>query len=413
MAGENAQPDNPFGVEGTLEMNGIGDATLVNDLLSPETATADAEELKDIHEEAEPPKKETDDKTRGKEIIPDKEKDELPTGQEIVSSFLGSEEDEEEQEEETSEVGESEKQNEEQEEEGGEDFNQYNALAKDLVKLGVFTAPEEGELDISSPEEFLEKFNAEKQQGATEMIDNFLGQFGDDYKQAFDAIFVKGVNPKEYFTTYNEITDLASLDLEQEANQKRVVRQSLQDQGWDAEDIDSEVEKIENYGDLKDVATRHHKALVKKEAQKLQMKEQQAAAVKQQKDATRAQYINNVQSVLQEKVKAKEFDGIPMNPKLANELQDFLLVDKWKTANGETLTDFDRTILELKKPENHAMKVKVAALLKILEKDPTLSTIQRSAVSKKSDELFSFAKQKTKTSVKQQQNTKGNYFQGL
>jgi hypothetical protein len=87
-------------------------------------------------------------------------------------------------------------------------------------------------------------------------------------------------------------------------------------------------------------------------------------------------------------LKTKEFDGIPLNPKLASELQDFLLVDKYKTPSGETLTDFDKTILELKRPENHAMKVKLGLLLKILEKDPTLSTIQRTGVTKKSTQLF-------------------------
>jgi hypothetical protein len=87
-------------------------------------------------------------------------------------------------------------------------------------------------------------------------------------------------------------------------------------------------------------------------------------------------------------LKTKEFDGIPLNPKLASELQDFLLVDKYKTPSGETLTDFDKTILELKRPENHATKVKVGLLLKILEKDPTLSTIQRTGVTKKSTQLF-------------------------
>ena len=43
---------------------------------------------------------------------------------------------------------------------------------------------------------------------------------------------------------------------------------------------------------------------------------------------------------------------------MANELHDFLLVDKYKTPSGETLTDFDRTILDLKRPENHSKKVK-------------------------------------------------------
>jgi hypothetical protein len=138
--------------------------------------------------------------------------------------------------------------------------------------------------------------------------------------------------------------------------------------------------------------------LVKKEAQKLAQMEQVAEQELQQKQAIKNQYINNVQQVLQDKLKSKEFDGIPINPKLANELQDFLLVDKYKTAGGETLTDFDRTILELKRPENHATKVKVALLLKILEKDPTLSTIQKTGVSKKSNELFGeVARQVTRT----------------
>jgi hypothetical protein len=108
-------------------------------------------------------------------------------------------------------------------------------------------------------------------------------------------------------------------------------------------------------------------------------------------------------------VKAKEIDGIPINPKLAGELQDFLLVDKYKTNSGETLTDFDKTILELKRPENHATKVKVALLLKILEKDPTLSTIQKTGISKKSNELFGevarqVSKSSTKSSASQQKN---------
>jgi hypothetical protein len=141
--------------------------------------------------------------------------------------------------------------------------------------------------------------------------------------------------------------------------------------------------------------------LVKKEAQKLQELEAKSERELQQKAAIKNQYINNVQSIIQDKLKTKEFDGIPLNPKIAGELQDFLLVDKYKTNSGETLTDFDRTILELKRPENHANKVKVALLLKILEKDPTLSTIQKTGVSKKSNQLFSeVARQVDKGSVK-------------
>ena len=187
------------------------------------------------------------------------------------------------------------------------------------------------------------------------------------------------------------------MDLSVEENQTRVIRQALSDQGFDPEDVETEVERLRNYGDLESVAGKHHKVLVKKEAAKLHQLEQKSEAELQQKAQIRNQYINNVQSILQEKIKSKEFDGIPINPKLATELQDFLLVDKWKTPTGELLSDFDRAILDMKKPENHAMKVKLGLIMKMLEKDPTLSTIQRTGVTKKSNELFGeVARQVTK-----------------
>lgn len=302
--------------------------------------------------------------------------------------------------------------------EGGEDDDnasqsntQFEALSNDLLKLGVFTQ-EDGETPepVTTAEQFLERFNVEKKKGANEMIENFLGQFGEDYKNAFEAIYIKGANPGDYFNTYNNIVNFSEMDLTQETNQITVMKQALKEQGFEADDIDSEIERLKSYGDLENVSLKNHKVLVKKEAQKLQEIEAKAEQDLQQKATIRTQYIKNVQSVLEEKLKAKEFDGIPLNPKIATELQDFLLVDKWKTPSGETLSDFDRTILDLKRPENHAMKVKVALLLKIMEKDPTLSTIQKSGVTKKTDVLFGevarqVAKGKTTQSTSSASNT--------
>ena len=313
------------------------------------------------------------------------------TGEQIIASFLGSDEDDEEEEEPVAKAP--------VEEPEEEEVSQFAALSKDLFKLGVFTNDEdEEEVVINSPEEFLERFNAEKKKGAIEVVNNFIGQFGEDYQQAFDAIFVKGVNPREYFGTYNNIVNLAELDLSVEDNQIAVIKRALDEQGFEPEDINTEIERLKNYGDLESVAAKHHKVLVKKDTIRLRQLEENAQRELQQRAAVRNQYIQNVNAVLQDKLKAKEFDGIPLNPKLVTELQDFLLVDKYKTASGETLTDFDKTILELKRPENHAMKVKIALLLKILEKDPTLSTIQKSGVTKRTDQLFGeVARQVTKS----------------
>lgn len=389
-----------FSIENTMEM-GAGNQELLNNLFEPETSTSNPEDIQDIVKNIEDPapaktkpasvKTITDDDSDKKEDSPEKG----------LTDFL-SDDDEEEEEEAAPAPAAAKPSTEDTEEDDSTEVSKFGALAKDLFKLGVFTSEEdEDDVEINTPEEFLEKFEVEKKKGAIEVVNKFIGQFGEDYQQAFDAIFVKGVDPKEYFNTFNSIANFSEMDLSQEKNQKAIIKQALTDQGFEPEDVETEVERLQNYGDLESVATKHHKVLVKKEAQKLQQMEQASERELQQKANIKNQYINNVQSILQERVKAKEFDGIPLNPKIASELQDFLLVDKYKTTSGETLTDFDRTILELKRPENHPMKVKVALLLKMLEKDPTLSTIQKTGVTKKSNDLFGeVARQVQKSSVK-------------
>jgi len=390
-----------FSIENTMEM-GLGSAELLNDLMGPDTASADPDDVQKIDAEPAPAPAKKQAAAKADDDASDNKEDVDPS-KSIQDFLLGGDDDEEEEEEAPAtkaKAKEAPAAEEEEEEEEDTATNQFTALSRDLFKLGVFTKEDdEDETPINSAEEFLERFENEKKKGAIEVVQNFIGQFGEDYQQAFDAIFVKGVNPKDYFGTYNAIESFSEMDLSQESNQIAVIKQALADQGFDPEDITTEVERLQNYGDLESVAAKHHKVLIKKEAAKLQKLEEQRTVELQRQAAYKQQYQQNVTTVLQEKLKAKEFDGIPLNPKLAGELQDFLLAEKWKTGSGETLTDFDRTILDLKRPENHEMKVKVALLLKILEKDPTLSTIQKTGVTKKSNELFGeVARQASKSS---------------
>jgi len=389
-----------FSIENTMEM-GAGNQELLNNLFEPETSTSNPEDLQDIVKNIEDPAPAKTKPASVKTITDDDSDKKEDTPEKGLTDFL-LDDDEDEEEEAAPAPAAPKASTEESEEDDSTEVSKFGALAKDLFKLGVFTSEEDEEdAEINTPEEFLEKFEVEKKKGAIEVVNKFIGQFGEDYQQAFDAIFVKGVDPKEYFNTFNSIANFSEMDLSQEKNQMAIIKQALTDQGFEPEDVETEVERLQNYGDLESVATKHHKVLVKKEAQKLQQMEQASEKELQQKANIKNQYINNVQSILQERVKAKEFDGIPLNPKIASELQDFLLVDKYKTTSGETLTDFDRTILELKRPENHPMKVKVALLLKMLEKDPTLSTIQKTGVTKKSNDLFGeVARQVQKSSVK-------------
>ena len=400
-----------FSIEDTMNM-GMGSSELLNDLMSPETASSSPDDVTVIKDEPPAPKKATKaPETPKEEEAPAKE----DSTKSIQDFLLGDDEEDDDDDAPAKPVAkETKKVVEEESDDDEPETSQFTALSNDLFKLGVFNKDEDEEdVAITSPEEFLERFNLEKKKGAIDIVENFIGQFGEDYKQAFDAIFVKGVDPKEYFGTYNNIQSFAELDLTQEGNQVAVLKQALADQGFDPEDVETEVERLKNYGDLESVAAKHHKVLVKKEAAKLAQIEQQREQELYKQQAFKQQYVNNVQSVLQDKLKAKEFDGIPLNPKLANELQDFLLVDKYQTSSGEKLTEFDRQILELKRPENHSLKVKMGLLMKILETDPTLSTIQKRGISKKSDDLFSeVARQTSKSSIKSNKSsTPTSWFQ--
>ena len=403
---DNLQPQGNFGIQDTVNM-GSGDAQLLNDLMAPETASGSPETVEPIIKETEDVIPATQ-APKGKDIIPPKSVDgktdeEKQTGESLISDFLSNDPDAIEEEEVEIDIPEVEEPkdvldevvNDEEAEVGSANFE---ALSKDLFDLGVFNKEEGEEVSIETPEDFLARFESEKKKGAQSLVQDFIGQFGEDYQNAFESIFVKGVDPKEYFGAYNQIVNFSEMDLSKENNQKQVMREALLAQGFEKEDIGKEIERLENYGDLETVSTRHHKVLVKKEAAKLAKLEAKSQQELQAKSDIKNQYVRNVQTILSDKVKNKEFDGIPINSNLANELQDFLITDKWKTPTGETLTDFDRSILDLKRPENHEQKVKVGLLLKMLEKDPTLSSIQKAGVTKKSNKLFGeVARQVTKS----------------
>lgn len=400
-----------FSIQDTMDM-GMGSAELLNDLMGPETSTTNPDDIQDINtpDKTTEPAPASTKKAAIAEETDSKEKED--TTKSLQDFLLGDDKEEEEEDEAPAptktktpkaEPTASEETTEEDDEDGeAAPESTFSSLAKDLFKLGVFSADEdEDEEPITTPEQFLERFNAEKKKGAIEVVNNFISQFGEDYQNAFDAIFVKGVDPKDYFGTFNKIQSFSEMDLSDENNQVSILKQALLDQGFEPEDVATEIERLKNYGDLESVATKHHKVLVKKEAVKLQQLEQQKEQQLQAQAQYKQQYIANINNVLQDKLKAKEFDGIPLNPKLAGELQDFLVTDRYKTPTGEMLTEFDRTILDLKRPENHEKKVKVGLLLKILEKDPTLSTIQKTGITKKSNELFGeVARQAQKSAVK-------------
>lgn len=340
-------------------------------------------------------KKQSQQKTpleKKKDLGQEELKEETPSGDKLISGFLENEKEEGDPEEQTEELNETGDniavdKNEKQE-------SIYSSLSKSLKQLGVFTPDEDEDgneipYEISSDKDFLSRWETESNRKTSDILNNFLDRFGPDYREMFDAVYVNGVTPYEYLSRQSKIESIEKLDISTEENQEKIVRELYRAENKSAEYIESRIGKLKNYGDLEEEAKEAKTVLATREQQALE----QTAQSKRQEVAKRAQiknqYISGVNKIITDKLKTKEFDGIPVDRKFADQTIAYLTQDKYETPDKQLLTEFDKDVLDLNRPENHETKVKVAMIMQILKSDPTLSKIQKKAISKESDSLFS------------------------
>lgn len=303
---------------------------------------------------------------------------------------------------------------EEETEENDSPTNKHGSFAKDLLDIGFFTLDQdETEEDLSgidSDEALVERMHHEKQKGAIQIVENIIG--GDPkFQEAFNAIFINRVDPRDYYDSVFEIEDVADLDLSKVENQKSVVRYHYKKYlNWDDNKINAKIEKLENYQDLEEEAKDLHQTLIVKKQEELDerienKKREQAAIAREEQN-----FQMSVQKIITDKLKTKEFDGLPMDQKTAQDLAGYLLNKKWQLQGGDRkLSDFDKDILDLDRPENRELKAKIALLMLTLKSDPTLSKLSKRAVSKESGALFSFLQREKSTAKKQGKRT-SNFF---
>src|SRR6478609_6830337 len=148
-----------------------------------------------------------------------------------------------------------------EEETEGEDVNVFSDLSKQLLKMGIFNLDEDEEnLAIDNPKAFGERWELEASKKASDKLERFLNSRGQEALDWFDAVFNKGVKPKEYMQAYADVQDFSTADLTQEAAQERIVREFLKDQDFEAEDIEAELARVRNMGDLEETSKRYQKA---------------------------------------------------------------------------------------------------------------------------------------------------------
>ena len=135
-----------FSIQDTMDM-GMGSQELLNDLLSPDSATSNPDDIQDIKDDPAPApvKRTTSKQPAASEPAPEEnEKDENPVKD--IQSFLYGEDEEEGEEDEPAPapakktVAQDADNQEDSDEEGEEEgTNQFTAVSRDLFKLGVFS----------------------------------------------------------------------------------------------------------------------------------------------------------------------------------------------------------------------------------------------------------------------------------
>ena len=278
------------------------------------------------------------------------------------------------------------------------ELGDVQGIAQDFFNAGIWTRTKdedgnEEELP-ETQEELIERGKWEITRTANQMVFNLLGAHGDEYREAFEAMLVNGVNPREYLTKFEEINDFKSMDLSSEYNQEKVVTAALKLNNWEEADIKDEIQKLKNNADLESTATRYHKGLVKREeAGLVKMQEESARKAEEKKQLAQLE-ATNIRNVLNEAAKKQDLDGVPVTREDIPKIVDFIEKKNWKMADGSLLTDQQCAILDLDRPDNHAEKVKLSAILmKAWDKTShkiklDFSSIEKKAVSKNEEKKF-------------------------
>lgn len=203
-----------------------------------------------------------------------------------------------------------------EEEEGVEDNNEENVVTNffDAMAEKLNWEFEEGEEKPKSVDELINYF-----QNVIE--ENSKPEYSSEEVEALDNFVKQGGDLKKYLTIDAEL-DLDDIDIEDEANQKLVVKQLLKEKGFSTKKIDKLVSRYEEAGLLEDEAQDALEDLKEiKEERKKQLLEDQKKAYREQLQRQQ-QFYDNVVSEIKG---LKNIRGITVPEKDKKVLMDYIL----------------------------------------------------------------------------------------
>ena len=189
--------------------------------------------------------------------------------------------------------------------------NFFDAMAEEL---GWEFDEEETESKPKNVQELISYFK-------TVIEENSKPDFASEEIEALDAYVKQGGDLKKYLQIDAEL-DLDDIDLDEESNQKAVVKMLLKEKGFSSKQIDKKISKYEDAGLLEDEAQDAIEDLKEiREQRKEQLLKEQEKAHKQYQEQQRAFYTN----VVDEIKGLKNIRGIAIPEKDKKVLIDYIL----------------------------------------------------------------------------------------
>lgn len=255
----------------------------------------------------------------------------------------------------------------------------YTDLFKDLKNNGLFNHVDINEEDDLTEEDFFELQKEDYEKEINSRIEEWVKELDNDAKD-FISFKRKGGRTEDFLNYLNKNkTIFLDGDLEDENYQDYLLRDKLQSEGWDDEEIEENLENLKNKGKKLQLAQKHYKKIsqeINKERENiLRQQEQQQQLAKIREEEYKQELKENLNS-------NNNFKGFSINNKDKNKIFNFITERAYKTEDNVKLTGFQKSLNEAIRD-----KEKVVILSHLLMNDFDLSNFEKQVVTKKTKEI--------------------------
>lgn len=249
------------------------------------------------------------------------------------------------------------------------DENEFAVYASALNKLGIIQdefMPEDGDIDEDKLSDAVEKSYTAL---AKSKINEILSNFGDDYKQAFIDIYVKGADPKEYWKTFAEQQEIAEYDPTQQNDAEAIVRHylKLRDETLTEEELAEEIANLKDTDKLETAAKKYQPKLDSYYTRKREAEAARKQEERELEEERREQRLSEIEEALESAIEKGDIDNIPFSKKEKDKLFDFITDDSQYTYAGKPVTPLFAKLMEVQSNPS-----KLLVLAKLLMNDMKL-----------------------------------------